>query len=80
MNPKLCIDCKHYSNRNCQHPSLGISLVDGHPKTEYAAAMRLPASKCATEAILFEPQEAVIYDLADLFPAPPIPNLERTEK
>ena len=43
-------------------------LVTGKQKEEYAAMMRLISSACKPEALLFEPQEAVIYDLADLFP------------
>ena len=77
---KLCIDCKHYKSRSCNHPSTGISLVDGEIKGEYASVMRLDQSLCKEEALLFEPMEAVIYDLADLFPEAPFPNLERTTK
>ena len=74
---KLCIDCKHFvSKRECKHPSNGIDLIDGKARLEWCAIMRLPQNKCTPEAILFEPQEAVIYDLADLFPAPPFPNLK----
>ena len=75
--PKFCVDCKYLSNRDCTHPSIGLDLVYGKPKTEYASVMRLVQSPCKPEALLFEPQEAVIYDLADLFPAPAFPNLER---
>lgn len=79
---KLCIDCKHFvaNIRSCQHPILGISLVDGKPKTDSPSFMRLNFSYCKEEALLFEPQEAVIYDLADLFPEAPFPSLERTTK
>jgi hypothetical protein len=79
-SPKLCIDCKHLYQRECQHPSLGISLVDGKPKSEFAAIMRLEQNSCKPAGLLFEPMEAVIYDLADLFPAPQFPSLERTNQ
>ena len=76
--PKLCIDCKHFTGkRECKHPSNGIDFIDGKAKIEWCAIMRLPANSCKPEALLFEPMEAVIYDLADLFPAPAFPNLER---
>ena len=79
--PKICIDCAHFvSERECKHHSLGIDLVTGKPKTEFAAVMRLPNNRCTPEAVLFEPQEAVIYDLRDIFPEPQFPNLERTTK
>ena len=81
MNPKLCIDCKHFVNsRECKHPSNGIDLIDGKTRVEWCAVMRLEQNRCKPDALLFEPQEAVIYDLADLFPAPQFPNLERTTK
>ena len=66
--PKLCIDCKYYKNRYCHHSTHGIDLVDGTPNYVYCAMMRLDHYPCKTEALLFEPQEAVIYDIADLFP------------
>ena len=67
--PKFCVDCKYlFLQRDCSHPSIGLDLVSGKPKTEYASVMRLVQSPCKPEALLFEPQEAVIYDLADLFP------------
>ena len=81
MDTKLCIDCKHLRGRDCLHPSLGHSLVDGKPNAEYASVMRVDSpTACGTIGRYFEPVEAVIYDLRDLFPVPPIPNLERTEK
>lgn len=68
-SPKLCIDCAHFvSERECKHPSIGIDLVDGKPKQELCAVMRLPAAPCKPEALLYQPMEAVIYDIADLFP------------
>ena len=68
-SPKFCIDCKHlFLQRECSHPNIGLDLVTGKPKTEYAAVMRLVQSSCKPEALLFEPVEAVIYDIADLFP------------
>ena len=74
--PKICIDCAHFvSPRECKHPSLGIDLVNGKPKQEWAAVMRLDQSKCKTVGLLFEPMEAVIYDLRDLFPTPQFPNV-----
>ena len=67
--PKLCIDCVHFvSPRECKHPNLGIDYIDGKSKLEWCAVMRLPASSCKPEALLYQPQEAVIYDIADLFP------------
>lgn len=67
--PKLCIDCAHFvSPRECKHPNLGIDLIDGKSKLEWCAVMRLPAGSCKPEALLYQPQEAVIYDIADLFP------------
>ena len=78
--PKFCVDCKHLKGRMCQHPSIGLDLVTGKQKEEYAAMMRLVSYACKPEALLFEPQEAVIYDLADLFPAPKFPNLERNSQ
>jgi hypothetical protein len=81
MEPKLCIDCKHFVNkRECKHPSNGIDLIDGKTRVEWCAIMRLEQNRCKPEALLFEPQEAVIYDLADLFPEAPFPSLERTTK
>ena len=68
MEQKLCIDCKHFKSRSCEHPILGTSLVDGYPNSEYAAVMRLESRECKPAALLFEPMEAVIYDMADLFP------------
>jgi hypothetical protein len=69
MEAKLCIDCKHYApERICKHPSLGFSYVDGKPKTDFASVMRLPYQDCKPEGLLFEPMEAVIYDMADIFP------------
>ena len=77
-SPKLCIDCKYYvAVRNCKHPSLGISLVDGTPNTDFCAVMRSSNRNCGVEAALFEPVEAVIYDLAELFPEAPFPNLRK---
>ena len=74
--PKICIDCAHFvADRECKHPSLGIDLVNGKPRLEWAAVMRLNHNKCKTEGLLFEPMEAVIYDLKDLFPAPQFPNI-----
>lgn len=67
--PKICIDCAHFvSDRECKHPSLGIDLVNGKPKVEWCAVMRLSAGSCKPEGLLYQPQEAVIYDIADLFP------------
>jgi len=70
MEAKLCIDCKHFNvgYRFCQHPSLGHSLVDGEPKADFASVLRLPSQACKPEGLLFEPMEAVIYDMADIFP------------
>ena len=81
MDSKLCIDCKHLRGRDCLHPSLGHSLVDGKPNVEYASVMRVDSpNACGTIGRYFEPMEAFIYDLADLFHAPSFPNLERTTK
>ncbi len=67
--PKLCIDCAHFvSPRECKHPSNGIDLIDGKLNRNWCSVMRLIVSSCKPEALLFEPQEAVIYDIADLFP------------
>ena len=69
MEAKLCIDCKHYTPvRACKHPSLGFSLVDGTHNTDVCAVMRLPSQACKPEGLLFEPMEAVVYDMADIFP------------
>jgi hypothetical protein len=77
-SPKLCIDCKHYiAVRRCKHPSLGFSLVDGEQNTDSCAVMRLPSQRCGIDAALFEPVEAVVYDLAELFPEAPFPNLRK---
>ena len=76
---KLCIDCKHYKSRNCYHPENGIDLVDGGLKSDMCVVMRSEAGKCKPSALLFEPQEAVIYDLAELFPDVNFPNI-RGEK
>lgn len=75
MEPKLCIDCKHYVHRMCEHPSFGFSLVDGKKNSIFCVTARGGFGQCKPEAILFEPQEAVIYDMADLFP-----NLKGAEK
>ena len=64
--PLFCINCKHYSSRNCAHPSLGLDLVEGKHKTEYAALMRLDSYACKPAALLFEQVEAVTYDLSML--------------
>ena len=74
--PKLCIDCKHYKSRSCFHPSIGFDLVEGGLKSEYCAVMRLDSRACTTNAILFEPMEPVIYDLAALFPDVNFPNIK----
>ena len=80
-SPKLCIDCKHFvSKRECKHPSNGIDLIDGKTKVEWCAVMRLEQNSCKPAGLLFEPQEAVIYDLADLFPAPQFPNVRGEAK
>jgi hypothetical protein len=42
--------------------------------------MRLDSFPCKTEALLFELQEAVIYDIADLFPEAPFPNIRGEAK
>jgi len=65
-NPLFCINCKHYSSRYCSHPSLGVDLVTGKHKTEYAAMMRLESYPCKTAGLLFEQVEAVTYDLSML--------------
>ena len=78
MTTKLCIDCKHYvAVRNCKHPILGLSLIDGEPNTDSCAVMRLQSQRCGIEAALFEPVEAVVYDLAELFSDAPFPNIRR---
>ena len=76
--PKLCIDCKHYKSRNCYHPSNGIDLVEGNPKSELCALMRLDSYACKTDGLLFEAAEPVIYDIRELFPDVIFPNLVRT--
>jgi hypothetical protein len=77
--PKLCINCKHYKTRNCYHPKNGIDLVDGGLKSDMCVVMRSEAGKCKPSALLFEPQEAVIYDIDELFSETPFPNI-RGEK
>lgn len=77
---KLCIDCKYLKSRKCHHPITGIDLVEGGIRTETAAVMRLDSQLCKTEALLFEPQEAVIYDLAELFPDVNFPNIKGATK
>lgn len=74
--PKLCIDCKHYKSRNCYVPANGVDLVDGGLKSEMCVVMRSESGICKPSAILFEPQEAVIYDLAELFPDVNFPNIK----
>ena len=74
--PKLCIDCKHYKSRNCYVPANGVDLVDGGLKAEMCVVMRSEAGKCKPSGLLFEPQEAVIYDLAALFPNVNFPNIK----
>jgi hypothetical protein len=64
--PLFCINCKHYSNRNCSHPSLNLDLVTGKHKTEYASMMRLDSYPCKPAGLLFEQVEAVTYDLSML--------------
>jgi hypothetical protein len=64
-NPLFCINCKHYSSRSCAHPSLGIDLVEGKHKTEYAALMRLDSYGCKTAGLLFEQLEPVVYDQSE---------------
>jgi hypothetical protein len=76
--PKLCIDCKHQKDRSCYHSSYVIDLVDGKLLYQACAIMRLEHYPCKPEAILFEPMEAVIYDIADLFPEAPFPNIRGT--
>ena len=73
--PKLCIDCKHYKERSCYHPSNGIDLVDGKLKSEFCSIMRLDYRACTTEGVLFEAMEPVIYDIAALFPDVNFPNI-----
>ena len=72
---KLCIDCKHYKSRSCFHPSIGVDLVEGGLKSEYCAVMRLDTRACKPEGLLFEPMEAVVYDIAALFPDTNFPNI-----
>jgi hypothetical protein len=74
--PKLCIDCKYLKNRKCHNPITGIDLVEGGIRTELAAVMRLDSQLCKTEALLFEPMEAITYDLAALFPDTLFPNIK----
>ena len=74
--PKLCIDCKHLKDRKCHHPITGIDLVEGGIRTESAAVMRLDSQLCKTEALLFEPMEAITYDFAALFPDTILPNIK----
>ena len=73
--PLFCIDCKYLKDRMCTHPSIGLDLVTGKQKEEYAAMMRLTTYACKPEALLYEEMEPVIYDLRDFFPNP-----ERTTK
>ena len=73
--PKLCIDCKYLKGRKCHNPITGIDLVQGGIRTESAAVMRLDFQLCKTEALLFEPMEAITYDLAALFPDTQFPNI-----
>ena len=77
--PKLCIDCKHFKARSCYHPSNGIDLVEGKIQSEFCAIMRLQYRECKPEGLLFEPMEAVVYDIAALFPDTNFPNI-RGEK
>jgi hypothetical protein len=77
---KLCIDCKHQKDRTCHHSSYVIDLVDGRFIYQACAIMRLDHYPCKTEALLFEPTEPVIYDMAALFPDVQLPNLIRTEQ
>ena len=72
---KLCIDCNYLRGRKCHHPVTGVDLVEGGIRTELAAVMRLDSQPCKPEALLFQPQEAVIYDLRDLFPDVNFPNI-----
>jgi len=78
--PKLCIDCKHFKARSCYHPSIGFDLVEGGIKSEYCAVMRLDTRACKPEGLLFEPMEAVVYDLAALFPDVNFPNIKGETK
>lgn len=78
--PKLCIDCKHFKARSCYHPYNGIDPVEGGIKSEACAILRLEHRSCKPEALLFEPVEPVVYDLAALFPDVQLPNLIRTEQ
>jgi hypothetical protein len=74
--PKLCIDCNYLRGRKCHHPITGVDLVEGGIRTESAAVMRLDSQPCKTQGLLFEPLEAVIYDLRDLFPDVNFPNIK----
>ena len=73
---KLCIDCKHQKDRTCYQSSTVIDLVDGKKIYQSCAIMRLEHYPCRPEAILFEPMEPVIYDLAALFPDTIFPNIK----
>lgn len=77
--PKLCIDCKYLKSRTCYHPATGTDLVEGGVRKESAAVMRLESQLCKPEGLLFEPVEAVVYDIRDLFPDVNFPNI-RGEK
>ena len=63
---KLCKDCKHFEYVNgvedfCNSPKLGISLVDGKPRYQFARKMRkdyTDTASCGTDGIWWEPKPA----------------------
>lgn len=55
---KLCKDCKFcHNNLWCKHPANGKSLVDGEPKTAFAAINRNSQDKCGEEGHWFHNAE-----------------------
>ena len=66
IQPRLCIDCRHFRNnlsnfKKCSirttHVENKINLVTGklvEPKLEYASVIRLPHGDCGVEGKLYE--------------------------
>ena len=60
---KLCIDCEHYRNRSnmafCESPKNEWSVIDGRPKSLFAALQRSTRYSCGPDAAWFEPKQAI---------------------
>lgn len=61
---KLCKDCRHFEYFDgykgvCSSPKLGMSLIDGKPRYQFATKMRkdyIDTASCGTDGIWWEPK------------------------